>query len=199
MTPTVSIQKSPPGFAMPMEIRPDLMNWANLNLPGAAGTWWLALAVDRSVPLTCPANFNFPPMWSFVSDMTLDMSSQANQCTNCLLPAYACFKSDGVADLSSTERLLVERGMSGFGRAVRSLSLPGGWLCFGPSDTLLSDAAAEHWVLNPFTAYVNISATQPITIHYYVENFYGTNKNVQPEPAIGPDRRRLANVSEPGG
>jgi hypothetical protein len=155
-------------FTMPLELRWDAMQWAEAHLPAAAGAMWLALGVDRAQPLTCPDHLTLPAdRWSFLLETTLDLSRLPDACDGCELTTYACYKTGA----SST--LLAALAATGVGLGQARV-YGAGVACLGPDATTLLQGPG--WFLNSATLLTTISATQPITVRHWVENYTGVTQ-----------------------
>jgi len=157
-------------FTVPLELRWDAMQWAEAHLPAATGEMWLALGVDRAQTLTCPDHLFLPAdRWSFLLETTLNLSRLPAECDGCELTTFACYKTAASSTLAAA---LAAAGVN----AGQARVYGTGVACLGPDETTLVQGPG--WYLSSPTLLTSISATEPITVRHWVENYTGVTQTL---------------------
>ncbi len=92
--PQVTLRSPQPSsatvFAVPLELRPDRLAFAENNLPPAAGERWVTLAPASQPPATCPADL--AGEWDLLGDLSFDFGGAASSCRECVIQEYLCYE-----------------------------------------------------------------------------------------------------------
>lgn len=149
---------------IPMEVRLDATLWANQNLPAATGEVWVALGIDSDTVINCPVMNS--DSYTLATYMTLDLSSRPQVCTNCILPAYACYRT------GAAQSLLLQ-GMAGLLADDLKITAVDGFSCLGPGETQLVDES--NWLFNAVSVSTTLKPGDPVILHYWAWNLDETS------------------------
>lgn len=134
------VANSNPNTTLPMQVLPQATIWANQNLPATTGYRWMAVGGDPEASVTCADYTNTPSSWSFLFLTYFDLSSQPNDCANCVLQSYSCYRTAStqadpqkVAFQEQIARILSPGGFS--------QTLAGEITCLGPNQSKLVNGA----------------------------------------------------------
>jgi uncharacterized repeat protein (TIGR01451 family) len=161
--PLITLYYGSGSLEMPLEVRFAATKWANANLPAAPGEMWLALGLDPNATITCPVMNT--DSYSFLSDLSFDLSGRPQACENCVLPAYSCYKTG-----SAAEAAVLGAALDLLGSDVPRAALAGNTTCLGPAETTLVDGDTSNWLFEAFDTFLNLKPSDPIEIHYWIQN-----------------------------
>jgi hypothetical protein len=76
--------------SLPLEVRHELLDWAENTLPRADGEHWTTLAPSPTASAACPSGLNLTS-WEYYSAVPLDAGGDPGAWEEKVFPAYLCF------------------------------------------------------------------------------------------------------------
>ncbi len=149
-----------------LEYRPDWQTFAQNALPSVPGKHWVTLGLSGA-PLTCPAGLNIPVnQWNVQTRFVLDLSAQAGNCLNCVLPYYVCYagQNEPLANLA-----LNLAGKQAENAAMTSFQ-GDGITCSGPNLLEMFDSSQTWDLYASSVTYISPTVTTTVNLHYEIAN-----------------------------
>jgi hypothetical protein len=79
--------------SLPLELRPEWLEWAENALPHADGEHWATLAPSPVASVTCPAALSLAS-WEYYASVPVDAGADPTAWDEKVLPVYLCFVGD---------------------------------------------------------------------------------------------------------
>ncbi len=146
-SPTFTLNVMGQDIVIPLSIQPGASAWANRNLPRGVNEYWVAFGVDPEAVIECPSDYPQQNRYTEITDITFDLSAQAQQGEHAALLSYVCNRSE-----------------PGFME----------YTCYEPGLTTLVDEANSNWFFEAFATSLALKPGAVMTLNYLLVNTAAT-------------------------